>query len=245
MSDIFREVEEEVRRERLEKLWKKYGDYAIAGAAVLIIGVAGFKFWQHYEYVQTQKASAAYLEALETAGMGKADATVARYAQIAKSAPGGYALVAQMSQADTLLAAGKTQEAVALYKKIADKDSKDIGEAARIRAAWAMSDTGSRADVEKLLEPLNTDRSGWRFMVHEMLAYIDFRDGRLKAAQKGYEALAVDTAAPEALRQRAGAMANLIRNGVGDYGVLPPPEVTPADAKDAGAASANEGNAKK
>lgn len=239
MSDIFREVEEEVRRERLEKLWKKYGDYMIAGAAVVVIGVAGFKLWQHYEYVQTQKASAAYIEALETAGTGKPDEVAARFAQIAKTAPGGYALLAQMSQADTLLATGKTQEAIALYRKIADKDTKDIGEAARIRAAWALADSAPKADIEKLLQPINTDKSGWRFMVRELLAYTDFRDGRLKDAATGYAKLAADPAAPDALRQRAGAMAALMRNGVGDYGILPV-EDKPADA----AAAPAKGTAK-
>ena len=40
MSDIFHEVEEEVRREHYEKLWKKYGNYVIAVASVLVLGVA-------------------------------------------------------------------------------------------------------------------------------------------------------------------------------------------------------------
>ena len=258
MSDIFREVEEEVRRERLTKLWKKYGDYAIAVAAVLIIGVAGFKLWQHYQFVQTQKASAAYLQALELSGAGRAEDTADRFAKIAKTAPSGYALVAQMSQANTLLAAGKTQEAIALYKKIADKDSKDIGEAARIRAAWALADNTSKAELEKLLEPLNTDTSGWRFMAREILAYADFRDGRLKESGAAYGKIAADAAAPAEIRQRAQAMAMLIRTGVGDYGILPAPDpassgpassdkgaAPSSDASSPNAASTTKGNAKK
>lgn len=230
MSDIFREVEEEVRRERLTKLWKQYGDYVIAAAAVLIIGVAGFKLWQHYETVQNQKASVAYMQALELSGTGKPEDAAARFAQIAKTAPHGYALLAQMSQADTLLAAGKSQEAVALYKKIAEKDAKDIGQAARIRAAWALADSSSKADLEKLLQPVDVDDSGWRFMSREILAYVDFRDGRLKNAGAEYAKIASDAKAPSATRQRAQAMATLIRTGVGDYGILPPSDTNEASA---------------
>ncbi|MEI9929239.1 MAG: hypothetical protein WDM89_01380 [Rhizomicrobium sp.] len=43
MSDIFHEVEEDVRRERFEKLWKQYGDYAVAALAVVILAIAGLQ----------------------------------------------------------------------------------------------------------------------------------------------------------------------------------------------------------
>lgn len=43
MSDIFQEVEEDVRRERYEKLWKKYGNYIIALAVLIVAGVAAFQ----------------------------------------------------------------------------------------------------------------------------------------------------------------------------------------------------------
>jgi hypothetical protein len=232
VSDIFREVEEDVRRERLEKLWKQYGDYVIAAVAVLVIGVAGFKFWQHYQFVQTQKAAAAYLQTMEASGNGKPLDAARNYAEIAKSAPGGYALAAQLSQANMLLEAGKRDEAVALYRKIAAKDSKEIGETARVRAAWALADSAPKNELQDLLAPVNDDKSGWRFMAREILAYADFRDGRLNAAQTAFKKLSEERDAPGTTRQRALAMATLIRTGVGDYGKLPEPDAEtdkPAD----------------
>jgi hypothetical protein len=44
MSDIFQEVEEDVRRERYEKLWKKYGNYIIALAVLIVAGVAAWQW---------------------------------------------------------------------------------------------------------------------------------------------------------------------------------------------------------
>ena len=57
MSDIFREVEEDVRRERFEQIWKQYGDYIIAGVAVIVIAIAGYELWQRYEETQRLKSS--------------------------------------------------------------------------------------------------------------------------------------------------------------------------------------------
>ena len=86
MSDIFREVEEDVRRERLEKLWKQYGDYVIAGVAVIVVGVAGYKLWQHYEAQQLAKASVAYSAAIELSNGDRNTEAAQVFAKIAKNA---------------------------------------------------------------------------------------------------------------------------------------------------------------
>ena len=223
MSDIFREVEEDVRRERLEKLWKQYGDYVIAGVAVIVVGVAGFKLWQHYEAQQLAKASVAYTTAMGMSDRGKSGEAAQAFANLVKSAPSGYSMTARLAEADALLAAGKTADAVALYKSIADKDDTELGELARVRAAWALADTSSKSDLQSLLAPLLDDKSSWRFMAREILAYCDFRDKSLMAAQTEYQSLARDPATPATLRQRATAMVSLIRaGGAADYGTVPP-----------------------
>lgn len=116
MSDIFHEVEEEVRRERFEKLWKKYGDYAIAAVAVIVIGIAGYKFWQRYEMQQQMNASHNFNAAQQALGAGNGAAAAASLADLAKSAPGGYVTMARLAEADALYVSGKPGEAITLYK---------------------------------------------------------------------------------------------------------------------------------
>ena len=87
MTDIFREVEEDVRRERFEKLWKQYGDYAIALAAVIVIAIAGYKFWQRYEVQQRLKASSAFTAAQQLAESGGSGLTAAKPTAIARGLP--------------------------------------------------------------------------------------------------------------------------------------------------------------
>jgi hypothetical protein len=230
VSDIFQEVEEDVRKERLEKWWKKYGDYVIAGVSVVVIGVAGWKLYQHYQEQQRQKASSEYLSAVQMSGAGQNDLAAQAFAQIAKKAPHGYALVAEMAQADELLASGKTGEAVAIYMKLAAKENSGLGDVARIRAAWAQADTLSTQELHTLLAPLNDGKSSWRFMAQEILAYRDFRDGKPKEALKDFQTLASATETPSTIRQRATAMVTLIRtSGGANFGTVPlPPEPAPS-----------------
>ncbi|HEX4534797.1 MAG TPA: tetratricopeptide repeat protein [Rhizomicrobium sp.] len=222
MSDIFREVEEEVRRERFEKLWKEYGDYIIAVVALIIIAAAGIQLWHYYERQQTIKASDEYSAAVQSFDTNPLVAANA-FQKLAQTAPGGYAAVAQVQEANALVAAGRNAEAVQLYQKIAAANDPILGNLARLRAGWAMVNTAPKSEVQNVLAPLTDPTSAWRFMAREILAYDDYRLGDMKAALSGYQALANEKNAPNGLRQRCKAMATFITAG-GDrnVGVVPP-----------------------
>ncbi len=228
MTDIFQEVEEDVRRERFEKIWKQYGDYIIAGAAAIVIGVAGYKLWTRYEDQQRLNASKTFAAAQEAADAGNTAAAQAMFGKLAQSGPGGYATIAKLAEANTLLMSGKKNDAITIYKSIADKDSSPLGNVARIRAAWAEVDSAPRGDLETLLSPLNTPTSEWRFMAREVLAYADYRAGATQQAQKEFQALADEKASSQGLRDRAHAMAIFISTG-GEktFGTVPMPQRAP------------------
>lgn len=223
MSDIFREVEEEVRRERLEKIWKDYGDYIIAGVAVIVIAVAGFEFWQRYEANKEAEASAEYNAALQLADQDPA-AAIKKFEDLSQHAPSGYATLAKFLEADILVITGDHDKALSIYQSLGASDEGLISNAARLRAAWSIADFAPRATIEKLVGPLNTKDSAWRFLGSEVLAYADFRTGALDRAEREYSALANDSAAPNTVRERARSMASLIKSGgEKDFGTVPPP----------------------
>ncbi|GAA0543421.1 hypothetical protein FHS83_000383 [Rhizomicrobium palustre] len=222
MSDIFHEVEEEVRQERLRLWWKKYGDYVIAGVSVVVIGIAGYKLWQTWDQRERLKASANFQSAIQMSQAGQSDLAAQAYGNIAKKAPGGYALIAQLAQADELQASGRINDAVAIYMKLADTTKGGLGDVARMRAAWAQADTASTQKLKDLLAPLNDGKSQWRFMAQELIAYRAMHDDKAKEALTIYKSLAADTNAPGSIRQRAGALASMIETSGGkDFGSVP------------------------
>lgn len=228
MSDIFREVEEEVRRERLEKIWKLYGDYIVAGIALLVIAVAGYELYARYQANQRIEASETLLAAETAAASGDFAKATDAYATVAKDAPGGYAKMAKMGQASVLLANGHRDEAIAIYKGVA-ADGGPIGDVALIRAGWAMAETAPRAEVQTMLAPLTDPTSPWQYMAREILAYADFHAGQTSAAQQEYAALAADKGATQAIRTRADSMATFLKQGgFKDFGTVPKPVASAA-----------------
>ncbi|MGB8366080.1 MAG: tetratricopeptide repeat protein [Rhizomicrobium sp.] len=224
MTDIFREVEEDLRQERFEKLWKKYGDYLIAGAALLVIAAAGFQLWRIYDQRQRAAASTSYVLAEQMLESGQANEAAAMFAKLAQNGPSGYAQLALLEEADALYAAGNTPEAVDLYKQVAAKGNALLAPVARIRAAWAIVETAPRSDVAALLAPLVDPLSPWHPMAREILAYADYRAGAIKQALGEFQGIAKDHDTPSAMRQRADAMAIfLAAGGDKDFGSVPPP----------------------
>lgn len=246
MSDIFREVEEEVRRERYAALWKKYGDVVIAIVALIIIGAAGYQLWRYYEAHARLNASDEYTAAEQLLSANRTKEAATAFAHLADSAPGGYAAVARLQNADALASSGDTKDAISLYKKIAAGDDPLLAAVARLREAWLVVATTPRLQMETMLAPLTAPTSPWHSMAQEILAYSDYRTGHLAAAQKEYEKLAADDNAPIGIRQRASAMATFLKAGGGkNFGTVPigPPNAgttTNASAKPAAKAPAKK-----
>ncbi len=240
MTDIFREVEEDVRRERIEKLWKQYGDYALAGIAVLIIAVAGWQFWKYYHAQQLQAASENYTHASLLAAGGDQTAAAGEFAKLAKGAPSGYAALARLQQANALMSAGQTGDAVTLYRQIEQGSDTSLGAIARLRHAWAIVDVASKADIAEILAPLNAPSSDWQYSAREVLAYADYHAGNTGPAVAAFKELADNTKAPANLRQRCQAMAAFLTAGAGrDVGNVPP--APPPVPESAAAATPNNG----
>jgi hypothetical protein len=231
VTDIFREVEEDVRRERFEKLWKNYGNYFIAALVLLFVGIGGWQLWDRHEQEERAKVGATFIAAQR---ITNPQAAASAFVDIARNAPSGYATVARLSEAGAMFASGQTGSAIDLYKQIAKDDNGPVGMVARLRAAWALADSAQRATLEDLLKPLNQPGNAWRENAQEVLAYADYRAMDVKSALAKYSALAVDPQAPDALRRRAEAMAAFLKNGGAvSYGTVPadavpaPPQAGP------------------
>ncbi len=230
MTDIFHEVEEDVRRERLEQLWKKYGDYAIAGVALIVIAVAGLQLWRVYDQKQRIKASSEYMAAAQMLRSGQSNVAAEMFAKLAKIAPGGYADLSRLQEAEALMSTGNRTDALAIYKQIAAGNDPHLGAIAKIQTAWAIVDQVPAQEVKAQLAPLNTPGSAWAPMAREILAYADYRAGHAKAAAGEYESLAANKDAPDGVRQRARVMALFLKAGGGEnFGTVPEPP-NPAQA---------------
>ena len=102
MSDIFREVDEDVRRDRAAEFWKKYQNYVIAFAALIVLATAGWRFYDYRRLQAAEAAGAQFEQALQLDQSGKPADAAGAFAKIAADGPSGYRTVARLAQAALL-----------------------------------------------------------------------------------------------------------------------------------------------
>ncbi len=211
MSELFDEVDEDVRRDQLKKLWEQYSIYIVAVALLIIAGVGG---WRGYQYLEAQKAAeagAAFDKAVELSEANKHSEAEAAFTDLAAKAPSGYRMLARLRAAAE--AANRDPKAAAkMYDDIAADRS--IGapeqELARIRAAGLLVDGSSYPDMLQRLEPATAPGATYRHSARELLALSAFRAGDTAAARKWLDLIANDGETPPSLRSRAEALQALL-----------------------------------
>ena len=211
MSELFDEVDEEVRREQLKKLWDQYSIYIIAAALLIIAAVAG---WRGYEYLQAQKAAeagAAFDAALELSEQNKHDEAQAAFDKLATTAPAGYRMLARLRAAGEA-AARDPQAGAKMYDELAADRS--IGaeqqDLARIRAAGLLLDIDSYPNMLQRLQAASMPEATFRHTARELLALSAWRANDITAARQWLDMIASDGETPAAMRSRAEALQALL-----------------------------------
>jgi hypothetical protein len=141
MSDIFHEVDEEVRRDKAAEFWRKYQNLILAGAALIVLAAAGFRYWQYERERAQQAAGDQFQQALAALEGGKLDEAKAGFDTIAATGPSGYRAPAQMAAAGAR-AQSDPPGAAAAYDAVAGDAAIDplLRDAARLRAALIRAD---------------------------------------------------------------------------------------------------------
>jgi len=211
VSELFDEVDEEVRREQLKKLWDKYSIYFIALMVLIVAAVGGWRGYQYLEAKKAAEAGAAFEQAVELSEQDKhADAETA-FAELAAKAPSGYRTLARL-RAAAETAARDPKAGAKMYDDIAADRS--VGgewqDLAKIRAAGLLVDSASYADIQQRLESSATPKSTFRHSAREMLALSAWRNNDTAAARKWLDVIAEDGETPPGLRSRAEALQALL-----------------------------------
>ena len=211
MSELFDEVDEEVRREQLKKLWDRYSIYIVAGALLIIAAVGG---WRGYQYLEAQKAAeagAAFDAAIELADQNKHAEAEAAFDKLATTAPSGYRILARL-RAAAEVAARDPKAGAKLYDDIAADRSAgtEQQDLARVRAAGLLLDTESYPDMLQRLEAATKPEATFRHTARELLALSAWHANDTTAARQWLDMIANDGETPSAMRSRAEALQALL-----------------------------------
>ncbi len=233
MTEFFREVDEDVRRDRVVRLWTKYRYLLIALAVLVVAGTGGWRLYGHYRDEAAQAASAKYEAAAQLSRDGKSTEATAAFDALSKTAPKGYASIARLRAADER-AASDPQAAIKAYEALAADPSFDpvFKDFAKLRAAMLRVDSDDPLDFERKFAPLASDSFPYHHQIRELLGLAALKRNAFDTAGNWFDGIVSDTRAPAGIHMRAQALLGLVQSAaVGPANAQagnPPPGDAPA-----------------
>ena len=205
---LAREIEEELRRDRLLQLWDKYGTYILAVALAVIIGVGGYKFYESRKAQANEAASTRYIIGLRDFALNKPGEAQKALEDLAANAPAGYATLSRLRLAGYDQGAGNVAEATAAFEEIAKDSSVDpiLADYAQLQIALLKLDSASFTELKNRLTPLSAEKNPWRYSARELLGMAAYKAGLTAEARNHFQRLIGDRTGPPGIAERARMM---------------------------------------
>lgn len=211
MADIFKEVDEELRRDRAEEIWRKYRVPVIGFVVTVALGVGAWEVWKRVDQGNRLEASEAFAAALEQVDIGQEAAALNALAEI-ESGSTAYADLAAFKRAELLAGQGQSAQAIEVWDRLAkNKDlANGLAEAALIFSVMHQVESGDAAVLTARLAPLIGEGRPYRHTAMELQAALALKQGNNGQAADLYQQIADDPEAPGGLRTRAAQMLSLL-----------------------------------
>ena len=211
MSELFDEVDEDIRRDQLKRLWDQYSIFIIAGVILIIAAVGGWRGYQYLEAKKAAEAGAAFDAATELSEQNKHAEAEAAFTKLAATAPSGYRMLARM-RAAAETASRDPQAAAKMYDDIAADRSFGSSEQnlAKVRAASLLVDTAAYPDMLQRLQTAAAPGETYRHTARELLALSAWRANDSAATRQWLDMIANDGETPASLRTRAESLQALL-----------------------------------
>ncbi len=208
LADIFEQVDEALREDRMKTMWRRFGWMIIAGAILIVAGTAAVVGWRAYERSAAEERTAALAGAFDAAADAEPAEAVAALTSFAQDAEPGFAALARLQAAARAVGADDRSTAVALYQEVAD--SPDVDPALReLATILGTSLSVGAVDLDAVrgrLAAMDASNSPWRHLAGEIIAAAALEAGDLAMARERLTAIADDAEAPIGMRGRAAEL---------------------------------------
>ncbi|MBL1422248.1 MAG: tetratricopeptide repeat protein [Alphaproteobacteria bacterium] len=218
MSDVFEEVSDDIRRDNMTKLWKKYGPWVIGACVLVVAAVGGSQFYKNYQISQAEAASNgydAYLTVINAEGATGADGA-AELLAVEQTGHAGYIFLSRMAHADAYARDKNLIEAVKLYDILASDSglTQNDRDVAVIKAAYLLVDSTTLDDMKMRLEAVNIVENAFRFQARELIGLSAYKAEAYQEAHDIFTSLSENAQTPDSIRSRASSLIALLASKI-------------------------------
>jgi len=211
-DSFIREVNEELRSDQLKFVWRRFGRVILGAAALIVLGTAAYSGYRYWASTQAGNTGDKFIAALALADQNKPDEALAALAAIEKDGHGSYPLLARLRAATIQAQKGDAAGAVAAFSAIGKESGVPavIQDAARLRAAFLLVESGTYDQVSAEAEELAVPANAFRHSAREVLGLAAYKGGDYAKARQWFESITDDPETPRNVANRAQMMLDVI-----------------------------------
>ena len=190
MSDIFEEVDESLRQDKIETAWKRYRPFVYGGAVLLIGSVALNEFVLRPAAEKARDARALEFETSETQlAEGDYAEAQAGFREIVDGESSLAPLAANFLAQTLYEGSGDAAGAAEVLEAAGQADDTPFNRIALLKAAYLKADTASIEELETMLGDLKDEDSALGALSRELIAAKAYADGDVARARTEFNRL--------------------------------------------------------
>ena len=195
MSDVLRQVDEDLRKDRILSLWKKYGIYIILFIVLLLVSVIGYQINKSLNISNNQKQVENYLNA---SNLPSENEIVSSLSNLENSSNTFMRGLIRLKMANTLMSQGKKEQSqTILIQLMEDREvNKIINDAAGYFYLMSKLNEITKDELLVYFPDSQIDNSAFKYLFLELLALHDLFSGDFDQTKKSFQKIINDPAAP-------------------------------------------------
>jgi len=211
VSDIFREIDEDLRQDKLKALWKKYRVNIITIIITPIVVLSAFKIYQNWEKNYIEKSGGLLSEAIEYVNITDFDSASATIQELKDISRKEYLQYATIIEAAIAVKSNDNNKAIELYEEyIQDSNNSLLKDFSLIKIAYLKIDSSSSEEIKDLITPILVDDSSLYGIGLELMGYSYYRNGNYDESFKQFELILSNRYNSPSLLNRANTMYELL-----------------------------------
>lgn len=209
---FLREVDENLRRDQIRDLGKKYGGWILGAALLFLAAVGGWLYWKQNQVTQAQEDSEALSAIFDDIAANRIDTAPQRLQTLGQDASPGVAAVADFSRAALALQKNDRRTATGIFRDIQARDDlpQPFRDLAQVRLTALEFDSLKPEEVVARLAPLAKPGNPWFGSAGEMTAMAYLKQNKRAEAGRLFGAIAADQQVPPSIRARAVQIAGTL-----------------------------------
>lgn len=211
-DNLMREVQEEVRKEQLAKLWDKYGVYVIGLVAIFVAGIGAYQLYKGRQASLASEGGTLYSQAQDELTDGKTKEALKTFETLENGGHSGYSALAGLQVAGADLKAGKQAEAKKKFDAIANDANADpiLRNFATLQSTALDIGSAGLPEIKNRLNTLAQDGNPWRHYAWELLGMAAYEAGDFTEATKQFDRILSDPDAPQGVAARVKVLMGTI-----------------------------------